>query len=50
VSKERGQDRKWIEVRDAFDRLAVTQHESVHVGPIDGVASDTGVEPELDEH
>ena len=50
MSQERGQDRQRIEVGDAFVRLAIVQHESVHVGPIDDVTPDTLVKSELDEH
>jgi hypothetical protein len=50
MPKQRGQDRERIEVGHAFDCLAIAEHESIHVGPFDDAASDTGVKPELDEH
>jgi hypothetical protein len=50
MPKKRGQDRERIEVGDAFDRLAIVQRQSVHVGPVDDGAPNTGVKPELDEH
>lgn len=50
MPNERGQDHERVEVGDAFDRLPPLQNEPVHVGPLDDVAADTCVQPELDEH
>lgn len=50
VPKERGQDREGIEIGDALDRLAIVQHQPVHVGPLDDSAPNRGMKPELNEN
>ena len=50
MAKERGQDGEWVEVGDAFDRLAIAEHKPVHVRPFHDLLPDTGMKPELDEH
>jgi hypothetical protein len=50
MAKQRGQDRERIEVRDTFDRLAIAQHESVHVAPFGYGVADLRAKPKLNEH
>ena len=49
MPKEPGRDRERIEVGGALDRLAVVQHESVHGGPFDDIASDARSKPEFNK-
>jgi hypothetical protein len=49
MPKERGRDHERIEVGGTLDRLAVVQHESVHGGPFDDIASDTRSKPEFNK-
>lgn len=49
MTEKFGQDREGVKIRDALNRPAVVEHESVYDGPFDRIRSNMSVQPELDE-